>query len=105
MPDLTSPFGATFTRAQANTLARMLDVLAEPTRLLILHELHRCGPMTVGELVAAFEYPQPSISHHTRKLADAGLIVRDRPRDPYRLETSAVRQIALLLLGQEVARG
>lgn len=74
MTALRTPFSPGFTSEAAVDLADTLMVLAEPTRLRILALLHASGPMTGVEIVACFRLKQPTISHHLRLLAEAGLI-------------------------------
>jgi ArsR family transcriptional regulator len=52
---------------------RVLDALADPTRLRIVHLLARHEALCVCEIEAAFNLGQPTISHHLRILRDAGL--------------------------------
>jgi DNA-binding transcriptional ArsR family regulator len=60
-----------------------LDVIAEPSRRLILDELRR-GENPVNVLVERLALSQPSVSKHLRVLRDAGL-VRMRPDGQRRL--------------------
>src|ERR1700733_10219027 len=60
-----------------------IDVIAEPTRRLILDEL-RGGEQPVQQLVQRLHMSQPSVSKHLRVLRDAGL-VRVRPDGQRRL--------------------
>ncbi len=60
-----------------------IDVIAEPTRRLILDEL-RGGEQPVQQLVQRLAMSQPSVSKHLRVLRDAGL-VRVRPDGQRRL--------------------
>jgi DNA-binding transcriptional ArsR family regulator len=50
-----------------------LEVIAEPTRRLILDEL-RHGENAVNHLVDRLAISQPSVSKHLRVLRDAGLV-------------------------------
>ena len=61
---------------QANTLARDFAVLADPVRLRLLSLLASApaGEACVCELVPPLGRSQPTISHHLKILADAGLI-------------------------------
>ncbi len=83
------PFGATLREddkicreregraRQAQTIARLLEALADPTRLEILRLLHRepqCS-LAVEELVDLVGgKEQPTISHHLRRLLKVGLV-------------------------------
>lgn len=52
---------------------RALDVLADPTRRVILWLLRR-GPLTVSDLCTATGRRQPLLSKHLRVLREAGLV-------------------------------
>ena len=51
----------------------VLDVLGNPVRRAILHEL-RAGPRSVGEIAAELPVSRPAVSRHLRLLEDAGLV-------------------------------
>jgi ArsR family transcriptional regulator len=57
--------------------AEVLKVLAQPTRLEILHQLAD-GPIEVGRLAAAVGATQPNVSQHLAVLRSAGLVEPDR---------------------------
>lgn len=70
-PKYTAPLQSTEAVAQA----RLLKVLADPTRLRILSLLSRYeGEVCVFEIVECFPLEQPTISHHLRLLRDAGVV-------------------------------
>lgn len=56
----------------------LLAVMAHPVRLAVLSWLHRRGPASVGELVAAFSVEQSAMSHHLRQLREARLVLTER---------------------------
>ncbi|MHB8244186.1 MAG: ArsR/SmtB family transcription factor [Acidimicrobiales bacterium] len=63
---------------EAVELARVLGALADPVRLR-LFSLLAAQPETCScELEEPIGRSQPTISHHTRVLADAGLIVGEK---------------------------
>jgi DNA-binding transcriptional ArsR family regulator len=68
--------------------------LAEPTRRRILEEL-RESERDVGELAAALDVSQPTMSKHLRVLRETGFISRRSAaqRRVYRLESSALREL------------
>ncbi|HWV24809.1 MAG TPA: metalloregulator ArsR/SmtB family transcription factor [Thermomicrobiales bacterium] len=70
-------------------LARILKVIADETRLRILGELAN-GHRTGIELAHALELTPPTISHHMRKLVDAGIVTAtsEAQRQIYTLNTS-----------------
>ncbi|HVB94239.1 MAG TPA: metalloregulator ArsR/SmtB family transcription factor [Acidimicrobiales bacterium] len=63
---------------EAIELARVLSALADPGRLRLLslvasqHEICSC------ELEAPLGKSQPTVSHHTKVLADAGLLIGEK---------------------------
>jgi ArsR family transcriptional regulator len=63
----------------AERIAAVAKALAEPVRVNILDVLRRSvEPVCQCELVALFEIKQSLLSHHLRKLVDAGLIGVER---------------------------
>jgi ArsR family transcriptional regulator len=60
-------------------IAEIGKALAEPVRVRILDVLRR-SPVEVCqcELVPLFDIPQPTLSHHIKKLTDAGLVTVER---------------------------
>ena len=65
---------------QAERLARTFKALGDPTRvrLLSLIAAHDGGEACVCELTYPVGLTQPTVSHHLKKLVDAGLIVREQ---------------------------
>src|SRR5690606_6299133 len=76
------------TPTTAHELAILLKVIADETRLRILGSL-AAAPRTGKELASELELTAPTISHHMRKLTDAGVVVAtsDAQRQWYRLNT------------------
>lgn len=62
---------------QLRAVARLFDLLAEPTRLDILQNLKK-KPLSVGEIVNATNAKQANISKQLGILHDAGLLRRER---------------------------
>ena len=64
----------------AERYARLFKVLAEPTRLRLLSHLaaEGCGPVSVNELTNSLGLSQPTVSHHLKKLSEAGLLEKVR---------------------------
>ncbi|MFC0273179.1 ArsR/SmtB family transcription factor [Metabacillus herbersteinensis] len=54
-------------------LMKTFIALAEPNRLLIV-ELLREGPLSVGEITERLGFNQPQASKHLRVLSEAGLV-------------------------------
>ncbi len=59
-------------------LAAVLGALADPARLRILSLLVANGEVCSCDLVGPLGRSQPTVSHHTRVLAEAGLIVGEK---------------------------
>jgi DNA-binding transcriptional ArsR family regulator len=64
-------------RGDAESVANIFKVLADPTRLLIMAQLST-RPMTVTELAGEFGLAQPTVSVHVRQLREAGLVRTER---------------------------
>lgn len=65
---------------EAQRYAQLFAVLGDPVRLTIVSRLaaEGCTPMSVTEITELTHLTQPTISHHLKKMADAGLITRTR---------------------------
>lgn len=64
--------------ADAIALACVLSALADPVRLRLLSVVAAQGEVCSCHLQEPLHKSQPTISHHTRVLAEAGLIEGDR---------------------------
>ncbi|MGP6174093.1 ArsR/SmtB family transcription factor [Corynebacterium sp. A21] len=66
------------TDTESERYAALFKVLAEPVRLRILSNLAAggCGPVSVNELTELMGLSQPTISHHLKKMTEAGLLER-----------------------------
>ncbi len=62
-------------RLDDETLVRVLKALADPKRFRMVQELAHAGELSCGALGGRFEVTQPTISHHLRLLAEAGVLV------------------------------
>ena len=60
--------------SEATELANVFGALADPTRLRLLSLIAASGEVCACELLAPLGRSQPTVSHHTKVLADAGLI-------------------------------
>ena len=69
-----SPLGV----AEADELARVLSALADPVRLRLLSIVAGGGSVCSCDLEVPLQKSQPTISHHTKVLADAGLLVGEK---------------------------
>src|SRR5665213_1397798 len=59
-------------------LAHVLAALADPVRLQLFSIVAAQGEVCSCDLEAPLERSQPTISHHTKLLAEAGLIVGEK---------------------------
>jgi ArsR family transcriptional regulator len=60
---------------KAGRLAETLKALADPTRLQIMAALYGAtDPVCVCDFTSVFNLSQPTISHHMRRLKEAGLV-------------------------------
>src|SRR5580700_2767317 len=64
--------------AEASELAVLFAALSDPVRLRLLSIVAAEGEVCSCNLEGPLGKSQPTISHHTRILADAGLIVGER---------------------------
>ena len=62
------------TAADAAALARTYAAIADPVRLRLLSLITAAGEVCSCDLVAPLAKSQPTVSHHTKILAEAGLI-------------------------------
>jgi ArsR family transcriptional regulator len=63
---------------EAEKLAQVLAALADPVRLRLFSLVAAQGEVCSCDLEKPLDRSQPTISHHTRILAEAGLIVGDK---------------------------
>jgi ArsR family transcriptional regulator len=83
----------------AKTLAGQLKAIADPARLRLLslmmanEDLEAC----TCDLTEALGLSQPTVSHHLKKLSEAGLVFAQRRQGPwtyYRVVPDALRALA-----------
>jgi ArsR family transcriptional regulator len=55
-------------------LVKALKALADKKRIRMAREIASAGELSCGEVKAHFHLSQPTISHHLKILADAGVI-------------------------------
>ena len=64
---------------EAEATAATFRALADPARVKIVNLLARSSdPVCVCELVEPLALAQPTVSHHLKKLTDAGLLEREQ---------------------------
>jgi ArsR family transcriptional regulator len=66
-------------REHALRMAEVAKALGDPIRLQLVDVLLRnAGKVCVCELVPLFDISQPTLSHHLKKLRDAGIVDSER---------------------------
>ncbi len=66
-------------RAEAERMAAVAKALGDPIRLQLVDVLRKhAGKVCVCELTPLFDVRQPTVSHHLRKLREAGLVGSER---------------------------
>lgn len=63
---------------RATALAATYAALADPVRLKLLSLIAAAGELCSCDMVEPLAKSQPTVSHHTKILAEAGLIVGDK---------------------------
>jgi ArsR family transcriptional regulator, arsenate/arsenite/antimonite-responsive transcriptional repressor len=84
----------------ADRLAAVAKALGEPIRVRIFDVLRRSSdPVCQCELIALFDIGQSLLSHHMRKLVDAGLVDVERRHKwaYYALSTDAAKELTAWL--------
>lgn len=85
------------TDEEAVATAALFKALADPNRVRIVNLLAAAGEaVCVCDLVDALGVSQPTVSHHLRKLVDAGLLMREQRGTwaYYSLDRSSLRRLA-----------
>jgi len=92
---------------EAETTAALFAALADPARVKIVNQIVRCGGSCCAcEFVPAVELSQPTVSHHLKKLTEAGLLEREERGKWafYSLSGEALERLASLVEFKEVVR-
>src|SRR5919106_6361877 len=92
---------------EAQATATLFHALADPARVKIVNLLASTdGPVCVCEFTPAIELSQPTVSHHLKKLTDAGLLEREQRGKwaYYSLSGEALERLASLVDFEEVVR-
>jgi len=64
---------------EAAATAQLFKALADPARVRVVNLLAtNTGPVCVCDLVEPLGLSQPTVSHHLKKLVDAGLLEREQ---------------------------
>jgi len=84
---------------------RILQAIAEPTRLAIVRQLAADGEVCACDFSDCCSVSQPTVSHHLKVLREAGVVSGERRGTwiYYRLEPRAAARIAAL--GQLLSAG
>src|SRR5215207_240005 len=77
-PCCTSVLEAPLPEAEADELAQAFAALADPVRLRLLSFIAAAGEVCSCDLLVPLDRSQPTVSHHTKVLADAGLIAGEK---------------------------
>jgi ArsR family transcriptional regulator len=64
--------------ARADDLARAFAALADPVRLRLLSLIADAGEICSCDMLEPLGKSQPTVSHHTKVLSEAGLITGER---------------------------
>src|ERR1700676_991023 len=83
----------------APALANALKALGDTRRLRMAQEIAAAGELSCGQVAERFDLSQPTISHHLRILADAGVLtVREAGQHRFiSINRRVIRELALLL--------
>jgi ArsR family transcriptional regulator, arsenate/arsenite/antimonite-responsive transcriptional repressor len=66
-------------RDEATRMAEVAKALGDPIRLQLVDVLRKhAGEVCVCELVPLFDISQPTLSHHLKKLREAGIVDSER---------------------------
>jgi ArsR family transcriptional regulator len=82
---------------EATATAELFRALSDPARVRIVNLLATAGGEVCGcDLTDALELAQPTVSHHLKKLHEAGLLEREQRGKwaYYSLDRDAVRKLA-----------
>ena len=97
------PSLALLDEAEAARLSALLKVVADPVRLRLLHHIAAAPDTTACacHLPTALGISQPTLSHHLKRLTDAGLISREQRGRwaHYRLVRDAMDHLASAFSG------
>jgi ArsR family transcriptional regulator, arsenate/arsenite/antimonite-responsive transcriptional repressor len=73
-----SVLAAPLSERDADDLARVFAALGDPVRLRLLNLVADAGEVCSCDLLVPLAKSQPTVSHHTKILAEAGLIVGEK---------------------------
>ena len=94
---------------EAEATAELFKALADPARVRIVNLLATSGePVCVCNLTSPLRLSQPTVSHHVKRLLDAGLLEREKRGKwaYFSLKPAALDKLAAVAdLKGDVARG
>jgi ArsR family transcriptional regulator, arsenate/arsenite/antimonite-responsive transcriptional repressor len=100
------PLGApTLSDEEAESTAAIFKALGDPARVKIVNLLARSGePVCACEFEPALGLSQPTVSHHLKRLTDAGLLEREQHGKwaYFSINPEATAKLAALVDLQEV---
>jgi ArsR family transcriptional regulator len=70
--------GEPLARSDAQRLAQVLKAVADPARLQLLSLIQSSGEACACDLTEPVGLSQPTVSHHLKVLAHAGLVTREQ---------------------------
>jgi ArsR family transcriptional regulator, arsenate/arsenite/antimonite-responsive transcriptional repressor len=88
------------TDEEAVATAKVFDALADPARVRIVNMLATRGePVCVCDFIKPLGLSQPTVSHHLKKLREAGMLDREQRGKwaYYSLNAEAARKLAALV--------
>jgi ArsR family transcriptional regulator, arsenate/arsenite/antimonite-responsive transcriptional repressor len=93
-------------RVREAELVKILRALADRKRIRMTRAIAAAGELSCGQVHALFNLSQPTISHHLKILADAGVIVvREAGQHRFiSVNLDLLREIADVLPDSKVAR-
>jgi ArsR family transcriptional regulator, arsenate/arsenite/antimonite-responsive transcriptional repressor len=95
-----APLGASaLDEQEARATAELFKALGDPARVRIVNLLATAGgPVCACDLYAPLDLSQPTVSHHLKKLTEAGLLQREqRGKWAYfSLQRDAVEKLAVV---------
>jgi ArsR family transcriptional regulator len=95
----------TLSEDEADATAALFRALGDPARVRIVNVLSCAAePVCVCELVPALGLSQPTVSHHLKKLTQAGLLAREERGKwaYYSLQGAALARLATIVEFEEV---
>lgn len=100
MSVLEAPFRLPEAPARSDLVAKYFRGLGDPTRVRILELLRDEGELSVGELVARLDLPQPKVSNHLACLRWCGFIEARREHRTVYNRVADKRVVKMLDLAQ-----